>query len=206
MIQTADFPECLEWSLAARTMAGESESGDQCLIKALPHGALVAVVDGLGHGPAAAVAARAAIATLEEHASESIIPLVELCHERLKHTRGAVMSLAAFNVSEHTMTWLGVGDVDGIVLKIDASAKREALLMRGGVVGYQLPTLRSHQFPVHNGDLLIFATDGVRSDFANNVNLAASAQQIADGILERHLRGTDDAMVVVARYRGAGGK
>jgi serine phosphatase RsbU (regulator of sigma subunit) len=35
------------------------------------------------------------------------------------------------------------------------------VLLRSGVVGYQLPTLRASTLPIAPGDLLIFATDGI---------------------------------------------
>ena len=42
------------------------------------------------------------------------------------------------------MTWLGVGNVDGFLLRADNQTKpaHESLFLRGGVVGYQLPSLR----------------------------------------------------------------
>jgi hypothetical protein len=53
------------------------------------------------------------------------------------------------------------------------------------------------------GDTLIFATDGVRSDFASE-HLAHDdpPQQLADRILARWGTKTDDALVLVARYVG----
>jgi len=58
--------------------------------------------------------------------------------------------------------------------------------------------------PVAPGDLLIFATDGIREGFAEGLPTDATPQQLADQILARSGKGTDDALVVVARYAGAG--
>src|SRR5262249_23046310 len=149
---------------------------------------LVGAVDGLGHGEEAAAAARIAVAILEGHAGESVITLFRRCHERLVSTRGAVMSLASFNTVDGTMTWLGVRNLTGLLLgggTGSSTPSREYLLLRGGVVGYQLPELRAAIVPVEAGDTLIFATDGIRSEFAENVSLADSIQQIADRILSR---------------------
>jgi hypothetical protein len=71
--------------------------------------------------------------------------------------------------------------------------------LRGGVVGYQLPALRASVRPISPGDLLVFATDGIRAEFAQGLVLGDPPQQIADGILARHLKGNDDALVLVAR-------
>src|SRR5213593_3297932 len=86
----------IEWGVATLALPGESQSGDLHLVKQLGTGALVAVVDGLGHGAEAASAAKAAVAALERHATESPAPLLERCHRALKGTRGAVMSVAVF--------------------------------------------------------------------------------------------------------------
>lgn len=202
--ETSDTLQLIEWGVAARALGGRAESGDQYLVEPFPGGILVAVVDGLGHGPKAATVGKAAIAALEGHVQEPVALLIAHCHEKLKRTRGVVMSLASFNAPDGTMTWLGVGNVTGFLLYADAKAGRgrEALVTRGGVVGYQLPTPRPAVIPVSRGDTLIFATDGLRSSFAEGLTLGDPPQQIAERIFAQHGRGTDDALVLVARYIG----
>ena len=46
------------------------------------------------------------------------------------------------------------------------------------------------------------ATDGIHSGFTAGLAIEQSPQDIADVILARFARGTDDAHVVVARYLG----
>ena len=197
-------PPLIEWGVAARPLEGEVESGDLYVVKPFPKGVLVAAVDGLGHGPEAAAAARSAVAILKDYAHEPVISLLRRCHERLIRTRGAVMSLASFNALDSTMTWLGVGNVEGLLLRADAAADppRENVLLRSGVVGCQLPALHAAILPVTRGDVLILATDGIRSGFAEDVSLSDPPQRIAEHILARRATGMDDALVVVARYLG----
>jgi phosphoserine phosphatase RsbX len=204
----------IEWGIAERSLGGHVESGDQCLVQTFLHGALVAVIDGLGHGDRAAEVSKTAVATLQAHAHESVISLMQRCHESLKGSRGAVISLASFNVIKNTMTWLGVGNVDGVFLHANSQqpATHKSLLLRGGVVGYRLPNLYDAALPVAPGDLLIFVTDGIRSGFireqfqsyssASTFDRTKPAQQIADFILAEYGRQTDDALVLVARYKG----
>jgi len=198
------LPPLIEWGVAARPLQGEAASGDLHVVQALSNGVLVAAVDGLGHGPEAAAAARSAVLTLEGYAHEPVISLIKRCHESLTRTRGVVMSLASFNALDNTMTWLGVGNVEGALLRADdtASPARESILLRGGVVGYQLPALHASILPVTRGDVLILATDGIRGGFAEDVTLSDPPQQIAEQILARRASGTDDALVLVARYLG----
>jgi negative regulator of sigma-B (phosphoserine phosphatase) len=197
-------PSLIEWGVAMEAFSDEPDSGDGYLVEAYPDGVLIAAVDGLGHGPRAAAVAKAAIAALKGHARESVDLLVKRCHHELLGTRGAVMSLAAFSARDEAMTWVGVGNVTGLLLRADQrkARPREALLSRGGVVGYRLPSLYPSVLSVYPGDILVFATDGLRSGLTEGVALGDSPQQIADCLLEAYGRGTDDALVLVARYVG----
>jgi phosphoserine phosphatase RsbX len=65
-----------------------------------------------------------------------------------------------------------------------------------------LPQISASIIPVLHGDLLILATDGVRSGFADSLDLNGHPQQIADSVLKQHWRGNDDALVLVARFNG----
>lgn len=192
----------LEWGVAVRPMPGETESGDQYLVQPWPAGALVAVLDGLGHGEAAAAAARTAVAELRDHAEEPLIPLVNRCHHALRRTNGVVMSVASFQAADQTLTWLGVGNVECLLLRADAAARpaRMDLLPRAGVVGYQLPPLRTSVLSVAPGDVLLLATDGIRGGFTERLSLSDSPQQLADHILTHYAKETDDALVLVARF------
>lgn len=190
--------------VAVAPFPGEKESGDRHLIKDFPGGMLLAVVDGLGHGTGAAEAAKTAVRTISEHASESAMALFRRCHDALRGTRGVVMSLASFNSAGPAITWMGVGNVEGFLMRADShlSPDHEDLLLRGGVVGCQLPPLRASVLSIVPGDTLAFATDGVAPDFVSEVNSWESPQEIASRILERHSKRIDDALALVARYRG----
>jgi len=194
----------IDWGFAALALPGQTESGDRCLVKLFCEGVLVAAVDGIGHGDEAAAAAQAAIATLEADPREPVITLLTRCHENLRSTRGVVMSVAWFDVRHGMMTWLGVGNVLGILLRRQStmSFTEETLLLRGGVVGSQLPVLQAAVLQVNPGDTLIFATDGVRSNFATGPIRYEPPQKAADRILAEHSKGNDDALVLVARYLG----
>ncbi|MCU1338094.1 MAG: stage sporulation protein [Bryobacterales bacterium] len=195
----------LEYGVSSLPAPGEEESGDLHLVKQTERGALVAVVDGLGHGVEAAEAARLAIAILEAHSSEGVIQLVRRCHERLKHTRGAVMSLASFDTIENTVTWLGVGNIEGMLLHggLAENPRLETIFLRPGVVGYRLPPLQAMVTPISAGDLVILNTDGIRGDFAVQFAPEDQPGQIAEYISSNFRKGDDDGLVLVLRYRGS---
>jgi phosphoserine phosphatase RsbX len=196
----------IDWGFASLPLPGEVESGDLHLVKLLPTGVLFAVVDGLGHGADAAIAARTAVAVLERHGHESLVALVERCHRALVGTRGAVMSLAHFDRSARTITWLGIGNVEGILLHGAPNSRpaRESLVTRGGTVGRDIPPLRTVVVPVSARDTLLFASDGIKSGFADAAAGDTPPQQVADQVLANYAKGNDDALILVARFRDNG--
>jgi len=195
-------PSTIELGIAARALSGQARSGDLNVVKSFPNGVLVAALDGIGHGEEAAFAATVAKEILEAQAEESVIALMRRCHEALRATRGVAMSIASFNFSEALITWLGVGNVQGVLLRRGSShtVSEESLLLRAGVVGVQLPSLQAAVLPVSIGDTLILATDGVSSDFSRKLCRNHPPQKAAERVLARHGKATDDALVVIARY------
>ena len=150
-----------EYGVAKFVLLGEGESGDQHLVCCNESGILITAIDGIGHGAEAANAAKAALTVLRNGIGEPIISLVMTCHEKLRATRGVVLSLASVDVKHGLMTWLGVGNVHGVLVHADKKWTQETLLLRAGVVGDHLPRL-VEQFVVRDYPCLpnndIFAT------------------------------------------------
>jgi serine phosphatase RsbU (regulator of sigma subunit) len=198
----------VEVSAASSIFPGEVAIGDCFIVSFFKDGVLIGVIDGLGHGNEAAVAARTASDVLRSHAEEPIISLMKRCHEALVKTRGAAVTLTSFNCRDHTITWTGVGNVKAMLLHVDESFQlhQEDVLLRPGVVGYNLPFLRASIVPVYYGDLLIAATDGIQTDFSSDfiksLFITGTAEKSAQMILSRYNKGIDDALVLVARYLG----
>jgi serine phosphatase RsbU (regulator of sigma subunit) len=204
MDNALDALPVVEWEVASRPLAGELLSGDTHVVASSAHQIIVGVIDGLGHGPEAAAAADAAAAAIVRHATQPLIDVAQCCHEELRNTRGVAMSIAAFAPEAQTMSWLGVGNVEGVLFRANerADSPRETLLARGGVVGYRLPALRVAVLPVCRDDVLVFATDGIKSAFSTESPLGLSVRNAADGLLARFAKQSDDALVLVVRYRG----
>lgn len=198
--------QILDWGVASRALPGEAVCGDVHLIKPLPNGVLVAVVDGLGHGAEAAAAAIIALDVLNRHAGEPLTNIIRNCHEALLRTRGAVITAAWLEPGEGRISWLGVGNVEAMLIRPGRTAQIPVAraLLRNGIVGYSLPALQARTASVGPGDLLVFATDGVDVGFAETVAAGGPPQRLAEGVLDRYFKGTDDALVLVARYQGTG--
>jgi negative regulator of sigma-B (phosphoserine phosphatase) len=194
----------LEYGVASVTPPDQDESGDRHLVKTIHHGALLAVVDGSGHGKDAGGPARLAVATLETYADQDVVSLFQRCHERLRSTRGAVMTLASINAAQSTLTWAGVGNIEGMILRFGSPPQEgvERLLLRPGIVGYRLPSLQAQAVPIAPGDLIVLATDGIRLDFENHIMPDEHPRTIANNISAGYRKEYDDGLVLVARYLG----
>ena len=197
----------IEYGVAKFVLPGQGQCGDHHLVCCNQSGILIAAIDGIGHGEEAANAAEAAVSILKTGADEPVISLVQSCHEGLRSTRGVVMSLAFIDPGHGMMTWVGVGNVQGVLMRSGATkgSVQEVLLLRAGVVGSQLPALQAAVLPIAMGDTLVFVTDGIRGEFAEDLSPLESPQRAADRILEHHCRGNDDALVLVVRLTGVRG-
>jgi len=195
----------IDWAVATAALEGQDESGDLHVVHSFPGGALVAVIDGLGHGPEAAVAARHAAAVLDNHYEEPVVSLLERCHDTLRGTRGAVITLASFRTDGPTLSWAGVGNIEATLLRAEPGRRRprESVMLVGGVPGHQLPSLRATEVEVSPGDTLVLSTDGIRPGYMDTVGPEQPPQEIAERLLSDFGKGTDDALVLVARYVGA---
>jgi phosphoserine phosphatase RsbX len=202
-VETINVP-LVEYGVAKFVLPGQGESGDQHLVCCNQGGILIAAIDGIGHGEEAANAAKAAVAILKAGSEQPVISLLERCHQELRATRGVVLSLASIELEHGMMTWAGVGNVQGALMRNGAQKGnvQEVLLLRGGVVGSQLPALQASVLPVAKGDTLVFVTDGIRGEFAEGLAAMESPQRAADKILKQHCRGNDDALVLVVRLAG----
>jgi negative regulator of sigma-B (phosphoserine phosphatase) len=199
-----DWPLVLERGVAGLAHEGEGRSGDLAVFAASQSGGLVAVIDGLGHGDPAADAAEAAAEILHAYADDPPQALFERCHEALRRTRGAVMTLAWFDLERRTMAWTGVGNVEARFVRAGdrGDARHASPVVLGGVVGYNLPQVRLGTIPLEPGDAVVLATDGVAADYSVSVESGIGAQALAERVLERHGKGTDDALAAVVRYLG----
>jgi hypothetical protein len=186
---------------ARATATGEARCGDVAVALPCRDGVLLAAIDGLGHGDAAATAAELAAAVLAAHPDESLAQLLERCHAALDGTRGAAVTIARIDVTAATLTWLAVGNVTGLVVPADGAARRAAALQLAGVVGAQLPPqLVPVALPLQPGDALLLSSDGVAGAVADGLRVRGELGPLADGLLHRHRRGDDDALVLLARF------
>ncbi|MBI3971712.1 MAG: SpoIIE family protein phosphatase [Chloroflexi bacterium] len=206
--------ERLRVAAATRPYPGESTNGDAWSVAWHGDVCRIGVVDGLGHGPAAAAAAAAAVGALEAVPGMDVVEAIRVCHEALRGTRGAAISIAQIDTAARRLTYAGVGNVEA---RLWQEGRQQRPISFRGIAGVALPTFRPVAFDLSPAWLLVLHTDGisVRFDLKALATLApwlpsglSSAtphaapapdpRAIAGEILERWARPADDATVVVA--------
>ena len=197
----------LDWGIATRALPGETENGDNYLVVRTADGWLLVVADGLGHGPQAAIASSIFIEVLCRHIEETPLNLIRLGHEALIGTRGIACTIMSINSKQSLLSWIGVGNVEGVVChQSPAAVGTEYVTLRGGVVGYRLPALHLSHLRLLDGDILALATDGIASDFVKHISALHSPEVLASRILNSYAKPVDDALVLIARWQVRAGK
>lgn len=191
----------LEVGVAEFTLPGQPCSGDRHYLHQTSDHALIGMIDGLGHGAEAAVAADAACGQLAGADNQSVGQLLARCHEQLRGTRGAAMTLVNLDMRARRLEWVGVGNIMTLLLHPQSSGKfaQTELFVRGGVVGVSIPATVASGVNIAPGDFVVAATDGVDIRFASDIAKPESPQKLAERLLQRYCNGHDDALVLVAR-------
>ena len=188
-------------------LGGDGESGDGSALAA-DHRAAAVLVDGLGHGPAAAAASRAALSEFDERAASDPVDFVRRAHAAMRTTRGGVLGLCVIDQARNEVSYVGIGNIVGKVIMRDS---RYRLLGRDGVLGTELapPHPDAGTGRWGPGATLVLTSDGVNSmwDPATYPGLLDHDPVVFAAVLHRdHGEPADDSSVLVVRdTRGAVG-
>ncbi|MFC9330091.1 ATP-binding protein [Kitasatospora sp. NPDC057015] len=187
-----------------RPISGEESCGDAWAARPVdpadPWGAvLVMFFDGLGHGPLAAVAAEQAVAVFQASAADRPAEILTGLHRALNGTRGGAAAVARIEPAAGRVLFCGVGNVSGFAVDQE---RRHALLSSPGIVGHQLPTLRTHEQALPRGGAVVLHSDGLTERWQPSAmpGLLRHIPLVTAGILLRAAGvRRDDAGVVVVK-------
>ncbi len=198
----APEPEPAPFVIGARMvpMRNELVSGDGWSFVRLGQSMAVAVVDGLGHGPKAAEASQAALLAFHQ-CIRDVGPsqALQLAHQALRATRGAVMAIATINATTGRLCYSGIGNISGVVHAADALVRLASI---DGTVGYGLRKARESVVDWSRHSTLIMNSDGLSSkwNLARHPGLLHCEPALIAAVLHRDFaRNTDDSTVVVVK-------
>jgi anti-sigma regulatory factor (Ser/Thr protein kinase) len=189
----------LEVGAVCLPKTGEEVPGDGWLLEASGDYRTIMVVDGLGHGPNAARAARAATEAFAAHPSATPGALMQICHGALAATRGAAGAAARVAPAKRHGSFAGVGN---IACRVETTGARRQLVSHSGTLGHVMRRVQEFEFDFPAGALLILQSDGLTTRWSSEEYpglLAKHAGLIAGVLYRDHNRGTDDVTVVVLK-------
>ena len=171
---------------------GEHVNGDAVVVRnTSPDGCLFAVIDGLGHGPAAAEASRAAVSCLARAELQApLLTHMKTLHAELRGTRGAAATVCI--VRDRQLEACAVGNV-----QLSAAAADVPLVLSSGVLGLRVAKFRVCEASIDRGARIAMFSDGISSKFRLDDCRHLSAQAACELTIERFRKREDDATILI---------
>ena len=156
------------------------------------------VADGLGHGPLAAAASRAAAAAFSERPFEAPAQSMQRLHGALSGSRGAAVACAVIDPDKAKVVYSGVGNIAGSIV---CGERSKGMVSHNGILGVQL--LRTHQFEYDYDRVsrVVMHSDGMSARWSMGAypGLSTHHAAVICAVLYRdHARARDDVTVVVS--------
>ena len=182
----------MEFSFASRPHPAELVCGDLVAVTQGRDALVAAVIDGLGHGPEANKAALAAQQAVLREGPLSPAALLYKCHDAMKATRGAAMSILRLQQGGRG-AFPGVGNV---ALHVRARQPISAISIPG-IVGHRMRKVQEFAFAFRPGDLFCLASDGIVSALSLEGVDASRLHAEAERIVASFGRPNDDATALL---------
>jgi len=190
-----------EFGAICLAMAGEIECGDTWRIARRGDATAILVVDGLGHGPLAATASRAAGASFDERPFDEPVECMRHLHDTLTGSRGAAAACAMLDSAKAKVSYSGVGNIAGSVVSGD---KSKGMVSHNGTLGVQLLRRQQFEYDYNPGSRVVMHSDGMsaRWSIRDYPGLFTRHAAVVAAVLYRdHARARDDVTVIVSGVR-----
>jgi hypothetical protein len=166
----------------------------------------IIIVDGLGHGPLAADAAKEAIAAFDQEPFAPLTAIIQRADAKMRGTRGGAVAIAQIDIRAKSMKYIGVGNIAGH-LRMDGDEKGRGLMSHNGTVGVQTRKIQELDYPLPDRGLLVMHSDGLQSRWSLETypGLIRQHPAVIAGVLYRDFtRGRDDITVAVVQTTAIG--
>ncbi|MEN5425512.1 ATP-binding protein [Stenotrophomonas pennii] len=181
-------------------MKHELACGDAWHLRMHAQQLVLTVIDGLGHGAAAAEASEAGVRALAAQSSPgSAVESINDLHAALSGSRGGAAAVACLALDSGAIEYAGVGNIAGSLLVEDGS---RGMASMPGIVGVQYR--KAQAFGVHAaaGTLLVMHSDGLQARWSlrDYPGLQHRHPALVVAVLQRDFdRGRDDVCIVALR-------
>jgi phosphoserine phosphatase RsbX len=171
---------------------GESVNGDAVVIRHDGDHTLIAVIDALGHGPGAALAAQVAIEALADvQLTNGVQSVIDKVHDKLHGTRGAAAMVCIWDGAR--IRGCAVGNVE-----LRSRGTRVPVMLTPGILGARVRSYRLFESPLVPADRIVIFSDGISSHLSLDETQRMSPSEACRTIMDRYRRSHDDATVLVA--------
>jgi len=197
------------WSALSRFAPHEQVCGDAWHVIVDGNRAAILVVDGLGHGPHAHEAAQRAVDHFVQDPFAEPSQALNNLDARLRGTRGAALSIAQVRLDQSRMLYAGIGNISGAVTTLQTNGaegtRQSGLISQNGIVGAGVRRVQTTTYELPPTGRLLMHSDGLNTRWSADryPGLAQQHPALNAGVMLRdHMRGKDDATVVVLDFGG----
>lgn len=161
----------------------------------------ILVLDGLGHGQAANEATEEAKNVYSKRSSQIPSMILTDLNENIKKTRGAVGMSLHYDFANSKLTYCGVGNISGRLIKMN---KVKNFFSHNGIIGHTMPAhIHDQEVEWATGELLVLNSDGIFTRW--NISGYPKIQNydpllLAACIYRDFCRKTDDVTVLVSKH------
>ncbi len=179
-----------------RPKLGEQVCGDAYLVVPVGANQLVGIVDGVGHGPEAAVVADRFISHVLGDPAAALDAIFDGARTVLAGSRGVAATLLRIDTNAGCLEFAGIGNVN--LVAHAANPSRPA--PQAGIIGRSQPKARVRVLSVTRGDVVALFSDGISSRVQITPFLHLGAEAMARAIVDAHGAHHDDATCMVLQF------
>jgi negative regulator of sigma-B (phosphoserine phosphatase) len=173
-------------------MLGERVNGDAVVIRDEGAALMLAVIDGLGHGPIAAEAAQLAATALAGQSLQlSVLEMIKNVHDRLRGSRGVAATICL--IRNQRVEACAVGNV-----QLSSSNATVPLVLSPGVLGARVAKYHVCQGTLKPGARLALFSDGISSRVAWDDVRKLPPESACRHVFARFRKKEDDATILIA--------
>jgi len=180
-------------------LQGQDQCGDSWVVFQDASRAILMLVDGLGHGSLAAAAADEAVRIFDANRGESAMEILARAHLALRNTRGAVMAVAETDLSDGSVSFVGVGNISACLIE---DGRRRHMISVNGTVGF-IAKPRAFAYTWRKNAVMVLSSDGVstRWQLEQFPDLLGRHPSLIAGVLFQNYAGhRDDASILAVRW------
>lgn len=184
-----------------RALHDDPWCGDAWAYREIDGITLVCLVDGLGHGREARIAADVGLATFAQAREPIAASILRDMDVALRVTRGVAAAIATIDRSARSASVTILGNIR-VALFSDGALRFEAV---PGIVGAGIRTLKTDSVSWDDRDLLVMWTDGIHAELNLDNRfrrMKSEPEALARLLLEQYATGHDDTAVICALLDG----